>query len=426
MENICRHKMNKILIQHTPMIHFQEDQPEAILRASDLIPRLNKYIIKLPQFDKSLKEDEIHKIDEFNKSLKFNDINPYKLKISPIGEKNIFPIKSRNDRSLYFGKTIKNMISYNKIMLNFLTYDDILLKLIDKALPYLFATENFGTRQNKGYGSFYLENENNSIESIFSNLKLNNIIPEVYYFIVDSIDPNKLFSQIYYFYNTLKGGINEGTNNSRYSKSLLFKYLKEKDSNLIWEKRYFKKLILGDYNTSTNDDKIKYIRNLLGFTTDFTYRSTYNKIQDRNIPARMDLEDYNDKRMMSTMVDNNYKVTHNNEEHKTTIQRAPSPLFIKPVLCTEGKTNYFKVYIILRIDNYSSKSIDIRKEKFTFNKIKKTVDKKNILEPVYSNVTSYPDFDLRKFMEWVYKVFNKEINTVHLSEFVKDIHLQKI
>lgn len=418
--------MNKVLIQHTPMIHFQEDQPDATLRPSDLLPRLNKYIIKLPQFDKTLNDDEIKKIKEFNNLIKSQGINPYKLKIEPVGEKNVFPIKNKNERSLYFGKTIDKMISYNKIMLKFLTYDDIFLRLIDKALPYLFALENFGTRQNKGYGSFYLAEAENTIESIFGHLKLNNIIPEVYYFRVDSDDPNTLFSQIYYFYNTLKGGLNEGTNNSKYSKSLLFKYLKEKDNNLIWEKRFFKKYIIGDYGTTINDNKIKFIRNLMGFTTDFTYRSTFNKRQNRDILARMDSEDYNDKRIMSIKVDNNYKVTHNNEEHKTTIQRAPSPLFIKPVLCTEGKTNYFKVYIILRIDNYSSKSIDIRKEKFTFNKIKKTVDKKNILEPVYSNVTSYPDFDLRKFMEWVYKVFNKEINTVHLSEFVKDIHLQKI
>ena len=60
-----------------------------------------------------------------------------------------------------------------------------------------------------------------------------------------------LFEKIFYFYNALKAGTNEsnnGHNPEKYSKSLLWQYLREEKgfNDLVWEKRMMKEDLIHD------------------------------------------------------------------------------------------------------------------------------------------------------------------------------------
>ena len=43
---MSKYKLSFTLRQHTPMIHFQADQPGATLRATELKPKLDKFLIE--------------------------------------------------------------------------------------------------------------------------------------------------------------------------------------------------------------------------------------------------------------------------------------------------------------------------------------------------------------------------------------------
>ena len=126
------------LKQHTPIIHFQPDQKGATLRATELKPKLDKYIKKIYSLD-------------LKKNLR------YQLKIS--GSDKIHVSDPSKD-GLYFGDigTDKNTIKkegvlHNKITLRINTYfDQDLYDKIQAALPVCFAMENFGTKIKGGWG----------------------------------------------------------------------------------------------------------------------------------------------------------------------------------------------------------------------------------------------------------------------------------
>jgi hypothetical protein len=198
------YKLEFTLKQHTPLIHFQHDQAGATLRATEVKPKLDFFIMK-----KELNNPEIpdHKIrDEFFKIATTKQSNgldhpwknwlvgkgnnehvalDYKLVVQPVEEEwvekfiiasfipkpKVFDYEREGkkvlDKTPYFadnkplkvgeindaklGLMLKNG---RELKLVFRFLDPNLKKLLFEALPLFFVATNFGSRQSKGFGCF--------------------------------------------------------------------------------------------------------------------------------------------------------------------------------------------------------------------------------------------------------------------------------
>ncbi len=259
------YKLTFKLKQHTPIIHFQHDHLGVTLRASDLKPRIDKYLGRTEK---------------------------YQLTIKAI-LKNGYP-KDKTRDAPYFGK--HKLCMYNDIELNFNTYfNDDLEKEIKSILPKVFACENFGSFGSKGYGCFTDENQT---QKDFEEL-IKNKYKTVYYWDANTANVSEIFFQIKYFYALLKSGINiPGKNaaSSTYYKSLLMQYFLP---NIRWEKRGIKKkfILPSTYNKTGNIDQTdatipngevyKAVKPLLGYSKSQEWQS-YRKTVGIELPNGID------------------------------------------------------------------------------------------------------------------------------------------
>lgn len=202
MVEVSDFKIEFELEQQTPMIHFQHNQQGACLRGSEVKPKLDKFILeclgrecaKKEKCDEQLKEDRIslrkkgrveadkrawlQKSKEGEENLKDAALK-YKIQIRAIGK----PIKSheienalkrrKEINGLYFGNMVKRGKKTDKeymkevkdkyketvfytepIQIKILCFEKGLLEYIKKRVAAFFLLHNFGTRQDKGFGSF--------------------------------------------------------------------------------------------------------------------------------------------------------------------------------------------------------------------------------------------------------------------------------
>jgi len=423
------------LKQHTPIIHFQHYQDGATLRASELKPKLDKFLLKY-----FVKE----KID-YKKWLIGNGQHPalnYKVKVIPPTvikyylpfptkiDTQRFPQRSKNLKDYikentfikdleilsptpYFGNADKvkfngdevnerdtkiNELRYatytnETIELIFNIWDENLKNHITDLIIDFFLIHNFGTRQNKGFGSYTVEQIENSNYSIDES-KIKN------FFIVKSKNSfnnfNDIFSSILKEYQLLKSGQNYRT----YSKSKLFEYFVKK--GVRWEKRFIKKSI--NLNSNKLDNRILYSRNNLA-PIDFNDASKryYNDWEDKQknnykfIRALLGLADHYEFLIdYNGDYDRNAKfivnIKHKPKNGEDKIERIPSPLFFKVI----NGVVYIGIdcmYQALKNGEILNKYIEIFKEKFNFELKYQdtTLDLGNL---------NVPDkFDLKDFIE---------------------------
>lgn len=152
------------LRQETPMIHFQYDEAGAILRGSELKPKLDKFILKKHN-DNVPDEWKQRESSKGCKQEGSSDDKPrvalrYKVKIEVPDEK---PIVSGRDgkkiNAMYFGNMgdgdKKETVYYeNPLTLTITCFIPELIKKIEECIEEFFLTTNFGTRQSKGFGGF--------------------------------------------------------------------------------------------------------------------------------------------------------------------------------------------------------------------------------------------------------------------------------
>ncbi|HAD13439.1 MAG TPA: hypothetical protein DCF33_13515 [Saprospirales bacterium] len=208
------------------------------------------------------------------------------------------PYFADNDKTDLLHEDLKKGILFIKpIQLSIFTLHDRLRKALKECLPMLIAQENFGCRQSKGFGSYWLENQSfeeavkklidkGEIQGAWSLRKT--FRPE---------DLNDLFRQISSDYRSIKSGFNHPMDPSKYKKSLLFTYFADK-SNIRWEKRKIKQdiqLVRPGILKQNRDPldrangkdenyyqdppgsnyEYKYIRALLGLAEQFEFQSSY-------------------------------------------------------------------------------------------------------------------------------------------------------
>jgi len=295
---MSKFKVEFTLKQHTPIIHFQSEQSGATLRATELKPKFDKFLIKYAFENKE--KYSTYLID------KDKDAFDYKITI----EQNISKSESIKDRDpLFFGnmgdgedKEFKTNNSTFKII--FFSFKIELLDLIKNNFESFIANTNFGTRQSKGYGSFYL---NKDYEKSLVKHKC-------YKF---TSNPNKYKEDIKILYSFMRQGINlpnrEGTR--FYSKPSIFLYMK--NQNITWDKKAIKEKY---FSTRLNEQKIKHIEadNCVNY-------STNNKHLVRDLFGLSSEQEWYTYRKA--------RILKENKE----IDRFKSPITFKPILSGDKK-----------------------------------------------------------------------------------------
>lgn len=211
------YKLEFTLKQHTPLIHFQHDQDGATLRASEVKPKLDKFIYnKWLQEENGNKEEVFKKYrhltvgytkDEFKKEVEaFKRLNPaektsflenfkwalnYKMRIECNNPINInLPIKKvekdgivqvdeigrvlfttsnypDNTNSLIMGnmggrieENVLNFVLFINTNINIISTSNALIDKIKDTIPSFFVENNFGNRTSKGFGSYTVDRIN--------------------------------------------------------------------------------------------------------------------------------------------------------------------------------------------------------------------------------------------------------------------------
>lgn len=159
------------LRQHTPLLHFQHNQPGATLRATEVKPRLDKYLIaKLGKeyTKKWLVGAGLHpaldyKIRFINGTYKPEIPLPTKTKPDRDGKlryytnPEMFPQVLANMGGKDTAQELKHFRMYDSVQVEIFSLYEELIQALKEAIPAFFATHNFGNRKSKGFGSFYLD-----------------------------------------------------------------------------------------------------------------------------------------------------------------------------------------------------------------------------------------------------------------------------
>lgn len=225
------------LKQKTPMWHFQADVSGCVLRATEVKPKLDRFLLA--------KEN---KVDESWCVKGRSDALDYKLWFVAPSE---LPL-TLHDKSypLFFGNMgggqPKQLIFYKgKIEMHLFSLNDKLIACIKKHLFEFFATHSFGTRQDKGFGFFFpvdidgtkgnfnqafgahyqFDFEWKSYEDKRRNSNWRLPYPRGEHKYVET------FMAIHYFHKLIRSGINE---RGCYYKSLMFFYARKR--GLQWDK----------------------------------------------------------------------------------------------------------------------------------------------------------------------------------------------
>lgn len=274
------------LRQHTPIIHFQWNEEGATIRPTELKAKLDKWLIASimnehrggkERLDASLQDETLKK---WLKGAKVKDkTNPalnYTVKVVAVGSNsfkdelntrvvtkqkpdNRHPDKTINvdvvedkDYPNYFGnqlkpedwtsgkKRIKRLSYFNGVIVTISSpYVDLITEIRNRFAHFLLKT-NFGTRQGKGFGSFFIEKDTVGFPENYKDW-----ITKKFDWMFDvEVSGNTerkkvedLFSKIDLFYKTLRSGISPH-DKQLYFKSMMWKYAQSLTRQ--WDKKTLK------------------------------------------------------------------------------------------------------------------------------------------------------------------------------------------
>ena len=130
------------LKQHTPIIHFQHDQAGATLRATEVKPKLDRFLIKI--FNDSNTDFATWLINGQEKAL------DYKIRVKDVTnlEKQVI-----DGYPCYFANmgdgANKHLIMANKLNIEVFSFHSSLIEKIDKHFESFLLETNFASRQSK-------------------------------------------------------------------------------------------------------------------------------------------------------------------------------------------------------------------------------------------------------------------------------------
>lgn len=363
------------LVQDTPMWHFQGAFDDCCLRATEVKPKLDRFLLaKLDKGELSVNGCALTSRDDVPSTWWANEDKTafnYKMRISAQSrsiiesqvpdldrrtgqqktDRNGKPV-FRNLYPIYFARVGADetgdmeLVKMSGIRVELIVSDDRLAECIEPIIPAFFASHSFGARQDKGFGCF-------RVSGTGSTGKLSGAS---YYFIVPACNNSEdkyqsLFQHINYFHKVIRSGVNE---RGCYVKSMMYHYAKDKGDD--WDKPVIRtafnfrnvlyRFICGDVHidelydmerrkVTNRDGSIKPVRNSLS--------DEYER--NRELMGKKNL--YRDALGLSTSQDwisygNKVKTSlHGNENEEV---RFKSPVDYRPVPTTDGG---FIVYIII-------------------------------------------------------------------------------
>lgn len=242
------------LKQHTPLLHFQDEQRTASLRVTEIKPKLDKWLLLQMDEAKSKAWSVSTPVSagKSNKSLK------YKMRVRDSGLTALDLDNPRPSIPMFFGRGKRAFFTNNSLIIEIMSHYDGLIELIAEQAPLFFLTTNFGTRQSKGYGGFEVtkievtkievtEIEVTEIKVGKEQLTLNPTAEKFFEnnsdlirFEINATDWQSAFDQIDLFYKSVRGGINYS--GKFYCKPILFFFAKK--YNWQWEKKSIKEKFL--------------------------------------------------------------------------------------------------------------------------------------------------------------------------------------
>ena len=331
------------LVQHTPLIHFQHSEPHACLRATEVKPKLDRFLIEQLEKDDRFGDGRWKKWFVGDGSQQSFD---YIMRITPNSEqvertqsieraiaraehrppnasfhemhKNYFGnMASGNNIQDTIRKTFKESLFYKDgLTLTIRCFIPELLTLIDEHIRGFFMMHNFGTRQRKGFGSFTVDiNTQPNAPKGFD--LVGKYCPNAYYCKLDgNVNADALLDAVWVISAFLRSGFNRGEGN--YVRGFVFRYFQREKNPLANDKAFVKQnVLLNVYNEATrgehlhpygNNVRYRYVRGLLG--------TNENSRFCRN-PRGETRED---------------RTVHNIYIHSAEgIERFPSPLLFKPI-----------------------------------------------------------------------------------------------
>jgi hypothetical protein len=260
------HTLTYTLKQHTPMIHFQSDQSGATLRATELKPKLDKFLISNYADLKTRKHHNSESLE-------------YKIRIIYGGNSSkdypkTYVNTKKGDKGYtapYFAEGL-SLDQLGDVLISFSSFDTEIIDAIQKYISLFFTYQNFGTRQSKGFGSYHLKE---MTQKELESLLLKHPFP-VYKLNLSASNPKEAMGKIDSFYKELKTGTNRP-----YLKSILFQYMCNK--NIGWEKRWLKEkypeIIHGENSPMDCSPRKEYfyIRAMLGLAETNEFRPSDGK-----------------------------------------------------------------------------------------------------------------------------------------------------
>lgn len=368
-------KLKIELEQHTPIIHFQADQKGATLRATELKPKLDKYIYNNYKNKEELKNYTIRETNSLNYKLKITDID--------VMYKDIGNIKNKNSYHCFFGnmkseddeekdKPLKKFVGSESLELEFFSYNENLIQVIAVILPAFLRENNFGMRQSKGFGNFYINKDQNYYIDDVEKKYINELLEfdkSWYRFEINSINENVIFKNIELFYKTLRSGINSVNRDKEstfYFKSLIATYAYI--NGIQWEKKTIKENF-ADNSINENDKgdgkEKRIVKDIMGLSS---------------------IEKWNKKTIL---------------KNSDNIERFKSPIIFKPIKGKKSCIVYFKAF------EYNK---DILNHEFEINIVKdKTIKLKTI-----------DGFDFNDFFEYAFNINLYDYMKMHSGEKFKE------
>lgn len=436
------------LKQHTMLLHFQAkptSEENVCLRASEVKPKLDRFIVKKFNGKEEFKQAHPSWIQAEHQNEKDVALK-YRMTIVRCSEKmNIYETDHRTTKerkpknneykpgpefvlpNIYYGNMGDGQEMYGVFFLDGLQvsvtcFIPELKKYIDDNITEFFAVTNFGTMQNKGFGSFTIKGTKE--ETVIKALKNNYDSEKCFKVAVNQSGyaneaQKTLFETVKQVYSVMKSGQNILGHPDKYIRSFIYEYMHNlykvngEQVNIGNEKAYLKKEGVApirtthkpknehecDKQSDIDNNNFRYVRALLGIAENIEWNEPENEQTSSKLrKEKISISD----------------ITYSDEKDKDkNIVRCPSPVFFKIV-----NNN---IYITA---NSPNKKVIGRKFKFyndgyTRGNAKRSSRYSKSIELSTLNKNESLHFDMADFLTKYRVYYNRNIN-----KFRRNLHFR--
>ena len=331
------------LVQHTPLIHFQHSEPHACLRATEVKPKLDRFLIEQLEkddrfgdgrwkkwfvgdgsqqsFDYMMRitpnSEQVERTQSIERAIARAEHRPPNASFHEIHKNYFGNMASGNNIQDTIRETFKESLFYKDgLTLTIRCLIPELLTFIDEHIRGFFMMHNFGTRQRKGFGSFTVDISTEPNAPKGFDL-VGKYCPNAYYCKLDgNVNADALLDAVWVISAFLRSGFNRGEGN--YVRGFVFRYFQREKNPLANDKAFVKQKVLRNvYDEATrgehlhpygNNVRYRYVRGLLGTNENSRF------CRDPRGGTRED------------------RIVHNIYIHSAEgVERFPSPLLFKPI-----------------------------------------------------------------------------------------------